>query len=104
MPASASPMATPSVSRELNRIDLHVRHAKEFIQMGLPYSEDLLGELRQIRAIADKAIAKAEEDVKRAEELEPAPRQTLQFDDLDDVDDPLDLSVPLAGERAWQER
>ena len=94
MAASASPMSTPSVSRELNRIDLHVRHAKEFIQMGLAYSEDLLGELRQIKAIADKAITKAEEDVKRSEEAEPAPRQTFQFDD---IEDPLDLSVPLDG-------
>ena len=93
MAASASPMFTPSVSRELSRIELHVRHAKEFIQMGLAYSEDLLGELRQIRAIADKAVAKTEEDVKRAEEMEePAPRETLHFDD---IEDPLDLSVPL---------
>ena len=99
MAASASPMSTPSVSRELNRIDLHVRHAKEFIQMGLPYSEDLLGELRQIRAIAEKAISKAEDDVKRSEEVEPLPRQTVQFDD---VGDPLDLSVPL--EDGWNER
>jgi hypothetical protein len=94
-------MSAPSVSRELNRIDLHVKHAKEFIQMGLPYSEDLLGELRQIRAISDKAIAKAEEDVKRSEEAEPAPRQTLQFDD---VEDPLDLSVPLGRESGWELR
>ena len=92
MAASASPMFTPSVSRELSRIELHVRHAKEFIQMGLAYSEDLLGELRQIRSIADKAIGKTEEDVKRAEEIEPAPRETLHFDD---IEDPLDLSVPL---------
>ena len=96
MAASASPMSTPSVSRELSRIDLHVRHAKEFIQMGLAYSEDLLGELRQIRAIADKAVAKTEEDVKRAEaeELESPRRETLHFDD---IEDPLDLSVPLEG-------
>ena len=94
MAASASPMSTPSVSRELSRIDLHVRHAKEFIQMGLAYSEDLLGELRQIKQIAEKAIVKATEDVKRSEEVEPAPRQTFQFDD---IEDPLDLSVPLDG-------
>ncbi len=100
MATSSSSLPTPSVSRELNRIDLHVRHAKEFIQMGLAYSEDLLGELRQIRAIAEKAIAKAEEDVKRSEQAEPAPRQTLQFDD---VGDPLDLSVPL-GEPTWERR
>ena len=94
MAASASPMSTPSVSRELSRIDLHVRHAKEFIQMGLAYSEDLLGELRQIKQIAEQAIVKATEDVKRSEEVEPAPRQTFQFDD---IEDPLDLSVPLDG-------
>ena len=94
MAASASPMSTSSVSRELSRIDLHVRHAKEFIQMGLAYSEDLLGELRQIQAIAEKAISKAEEDVKKSEESEPAPRQTYQFDD---IEDPLDLSVPMDG-------
>ncbi|MFN2490934.1 MAG: hypothetical protein ABR529_14610 [Actinomycetota bacterium] len=104
MAASASAVPTPSVSRELNRIDLHVKHAKEFIQMGLPYSEDLLGELRQIRAISEKAIAKAEEDVKRSEELEPAPRQTLQFDDVGDLGDPLDLSVPLGRENGWDQR
>jgi len=99
MASPPTPMSTPSVSRELNRIDLHVRHAKEFMQMGLAYSEDLLGELRQIRAIAEKAISKVEEDVKRADEVEPAPRQTFQFDD---VEDPLDLSVPLESGR--QER
>jgi hypothetical protein len=97
MAASASPMSTPSVSRELSRIDLHVRHAKEFMQMGLAYSEDLLGELRQIKQIAEKAIVKATEDVKRSEEVEPAPRQTFQFDD---IEDPLDLSVPLDGRTA----
>jgi hypothetical protein len=99
MAATSGSMPTPSVSRELTRIDLHVRHAKEFIQMGLAYSEDLLGELRQISAIADKAIGKVEEDVKRADELEPAPRQTFQFDDVDGGD-PLDLSVPL-GDDGW---
>ena len=91
------PSNASSVGRELNRIDLHVKHAKEFIQMGLPYSEDLLGELTQIRTIADKAIAKVEEDVARAEELDEAPRQTVRFDD---VSDPLDLSVPL--EHGWR--
>jgi hypothetical protein len=97
--ASGGPhVGTSSVSRELNRIDLHVKHAKEFIQMGLPYSEDLLGELRQIRMISDKAIAKAEEDVRRSEQVEPAPRQTFQFDD---VSDPLDVSVPLGRDNGW---
>jgi hypothetical protein len=90
--SSPSANAGSSVSRELNRIDLHVKHAKEFIQMGLPYSEDLLGELKQIRTISEKAIGKVEEDVERAEALEEAPRQTVRFDD---VDDPLDLSIPL---------
>jgi hypothetical protein len=94
--ASPTPNGTSSVNRELSRIDLHVRHAKEFIQMGLPYSEDLLGELKQIKSIADKAIAKAEDDVVRADQMEPPARQTLRFDD---VADPLDLSVPL-GDRA----
>ncbi|CAN5654964.1 hypothetical protein BH24ACT26_BH24ACT26_12260 [soil metagenome] len=101
MASGAPSLNTSSVSRELNRIDLHVKHAKEFIQMGLPYSEDLLGELRQIRAISEKAIVKAEEDVKRSEQLEPTPRQTYQFDD---VADPLDLSVPLGGENGRDDR
>jgi hypothetical protein len=96
--SSAAPPAGSSVSRELNRIDLHVKHAKEFIQMGLPYSEDLLGELKQIRTISDKAIAKVEEDVTRAEAMEESPRQTVRFDD---VADPLDVSVPLPGDGGW---
>jgi hypothetical protein len=94
--ASSAPAGSSSVSRELTRIDLHVKHAKEFIQMGLPYSEDLLGELTQIRTIAEKAIGKVEEDVVRAESLDDAPRSTVRFDD---VSDPLDLSVPL--ETGW---
>jgi hypothetical protein len=96
--ASTSPNGTSTVSRELSRIDLHVRHAKEFIQMGLPYSEDLLGELKQIKAIAEKAISKATDDVARADQLEPPQRATLHFDD---VADPLDLSVPLPEQRSW---
>lgn len=99
MASSASPNGASSVSRELTRIDLHVKHAKEFIQMGVPYSEDLLGELRQIKTIAEKAIGKVEEDVARVESgFEEPPRETLRFDD---VSDPLDVSVPLRGDRRW---
>jgi hypothetical protein len=101
MASGASANATSSVIRELNRIDLHVKHAKEFIQMGLPYSEDLLGELKQIATISDKAIAKAEEDVKRAESYEPPPPQTVRFDD---VEDPLDPSVPFERDNGWLHR
>lgn len=99
MASSAASNTTSSVSRELNRIDLHVKHAKEFIHMGLPYSEDLLGELQQIRTISDKAIAKAEEDVSRADSLE-GPRQTVRFDD---VADPLDVNVPLESHNGWRD-
>jgi hypothetical protein len=101
MASGAASNATSSVIRELNRIDLHVKHAKEFIQMGLPYSEDLLGELRQIAKISEKAIGKAEEDVKRAETHEPPPPQTVRFDD---VGDPLDLSVPYERDNGWLNR
>jgi hypothetical protein len=101
MAAGASSSATSSVIRELNRIDLHVKHAKEFIQMGLPYSEDLLGELRQIARISEKAIGKAEEDVKRAETYQPPPATTVRFDD---VGDPLDTSVPFERDNGWLNR
>jgi hypothetical protein len=96
--AASAPGPTSTVSRELNRIDLHVKHAKEFIQMGLPYSEDLLGELRQIARIAEKAIAKAEEDCKRAETVDPPQPQTVRFDD---VDDPLDTRLPYEPDNGW---
>jgi hypothetical protein len=98
MASGVASSATSSVIRELNRIDLHVRHAKEFIQMGLPYSEDLLGELRQIAKISEKAIAKAEEDVKRSENYDPPPAQTVRFDD---VSDPLDTNVPYESDNGW---
>jgi hypothetical protein len=98
MATGVSPTATSSVIRELNRIDLHVKHAKEFIQMGLPYSEDLLGELKQIARISEKAIAKAEEDVRRSENYEPPPAQTVRFDD---VGDPLDTNVPFERDNGW---
>jgi hypothetical protein len=70
-----------SVSRELNRISLHVKHAKEFMQMGLPYSEDLLGELTQILNISEKAIGKVHEDVRRAD-LEESNLEAFSFDDV----------------------
>jgi hypothetical protein len=79
-----------SVNRELERIGLHIKHAKEFMQMGLPYSEDLLGELSQIQNICAKAIAKAEDDVKRAETLESQANAPHYFDGILD-EDPLAL-------------
>jgi hypothetical protein len=77
--------SAPSVNRELERIGLHIKHAKEFMQMGLPYSEDLLGELTQISRICAKAISKVEEDCKRAETLD-APVSSHYFDDVQEVD------------------
>jgi len=71
-----------SVGRELNRIGFHTKHAKEFLQMGLPYSEDLLGELQQILNIAHKAVAKAEWDVRRAESMDAPLTPTFFFDDI----------------------
>ena len=75
-----------SVNRELERIGLHVKHAKEFMQMGLPYSEDLLGELTQIANICQKAIGKVEEDVKRADTLETQASAPHYFDAIMDED------------------
>jgi len=78
-----------SVSRELERIGLHVKHAKEFMQMGLPYSEDLLGELTQIANICQKAVGKVEDDVKRADTLESQANAPHYFDGIVGEDDPL---------------
>jgi hypothetical protein len=75
-----------SVNRELERIGLHVKHAKEFMQMGLPYSEDLLGELTQIANICQKAIGKVEEDVKRADTIESQANAPHYFDAITDED------------------
>lgn len=75
-----------SVNRELERIGLHVKHAKEFMQMGLPYSEDLLGELTQIANICQKAVGKVEDDVKRAETLESQANAPHYFDGITDED------------------
>ena len=75
----------PSVTRELERIGLHIKHAKEFMQMGLPYSEDLLGELTQISKICGKAIGKVEEDCQRAETLD-TPISSHYFDDVGETE------------------
>ncbi|HZJ50473.1 MAG TPA: hypothetical protein VFF07_06385 [Actinomycetota bacterium] len=81
-----------SVNRELERIGLHVKHAKEFMQMGLPYSEDLLGELTQISNICQKAVGKVEDDVKRADTLESQANAPHYFDGILD-EDPLAVST-----------
>jgi hypothetical protein len=78
--------AVSSVNRELERIGLHVKHAKEFMQMGLPYSEDLLGELTQIANICQKAVGKVEDDVKRADTLESQANAPHYFDGITDGD------------------
>jgi hypothetical protein len=80
----------PSVNRELERIGLHIKHAKEFMQMGLPYSEDLLGELTQISKICEKAIGKVEEDCQRAETLD-TPISSHYFDDVGETEDKPDF-------------
>jgi hypothetical protein len=79
-----------SVNRELERIGLHIKHAKEFMQMGIAYSEDLLGELTQIANICQKAIGKVEEDCKRAESLD-SPINSHYFDDVRETDEQPDF-------------